>query len=247
MVLKEFLYASMLILVLQYCHGNSLSIIIPANRQDCLYMEKEHGDRMFVDVQITEGRKIGIRLIGPRQEIIHNEEKVDGLRLNEKVSAPGEYAFCFLNTHSYTEPVTVHFEYDMHEEDGGHEARLDKQIKAEKRKFVLKQMEKMKPKNQIERAAHAYETQKDDIDNSTMGAIQETLTLLSLNLDTIDTHMRRSTAKMAFSHYLQKQNNSWVAYFSFATCLLIIAMGCIQVIVLKGLFNGKMSLKIWQF
>ena len=101
---------------------------------------------------------------------------MEGLDINERVSIPGEYGFCFLNTHTYREPVTVHFEYDMHLEDD-EESKFIKQLENEKRDYIKKKMHQMKPKIMLAQSAHQQvlgdlDVVEDYPSNDTLAAVE---------------------------------------------------------------------------
>ena len=81
------------------------------------------------------------------KKIILSKKKISEHQIEDQtVDADGDYAFCFVNAYTYTTETVINFDYDGHLDSETVEGRLDIQLKAEKRQFMINTFQKLTPK-----------------------------------------------------------------------------------------------------
>jgi len=225
--------------IINNCHGYSLSLVLPAKIVDCFYYPREIGNRILVDMQVREGESVDFNLFDPDGKLMQQRLGMIDLSIEREVEKAGDYAFCFHNRH-YMQSAVLEFDYEENSADE-EESRLHKKLIEEKR-ALIKQVLSRKPQEHLE-----LDKEDDVPSNDTMEELEHKLIVISINLDRVSAYITRSKSKMAYHYYLVDSNLSYVNYSSIGISLAIVVMGMLQVIVLKGLFNGKMNFKVWQF
>ncbi|XP_060533008.1 transmembrane emp24 domain-containing protein-like [Cylas formicarius] len=93
--------------------GNLAYIItVDAHAEECFFEKVEDGTKLGLSFQIAEGGflDIDVRIIGPDQKVLYEEERQTSGKYTLAAHAPGTYTYCFSNKMSTMTPKVVMFD-----------------------------------------------------------------------------------------------------------------------------------------
>lgn len=203
-------------------HEKQLTITIEPKKQDCFFEKITEKQTVELDYQVIDGGHgdldITFQTYDPHGRILVADFKKSGNTHTLTTQMTGDYKFCFDNTFSSFNTKTVFFEIIIENEDDDFGA--------------LEDMEGFNPEE-------VYELKIEDI--------QEIVNRVRTHMNKIRQLQDVIKSIEARDRNIAEENYFKVTTFSLVQIIVMAAVGLIQVIMLRSLFddNSKVN-KIWK-
>eukprot|EP00794_Sanderia_malayensis_P016607 gene16607-18293_t len=186
------------------------------------FLTKQYDDAQCVDVkkgttidfemEVMKGGdlKLSYRIKSPSGAII--AEELEATSVEKDIEAPedGTYDFCFDNSNSMVTEKVVYFDLGVYDENQDMYNELEGKLKAD-----------------------------NETDKETYTEIVRVTELIRKRIDTVSNYQGIYRAQTGRHQYLIESNMARVTWFSFASCFIMIAVGVLQVILVRNLFAEK--------
>lgn len=205
-----------------------ITVTIDAGREDCFFQLVKEGEAIDIEYQVIDGGHgdldISFRLFEPTGRILQADFKKSENSHRLEAKQTGDYKFCFDNTFSTYNPKTVFFELIVERDDD--EWGSEENIEFDKMDGDLSSDE-------------AYELKVQDI-QEVIGRVRNHLTKVRHTQDMFKSYEARD-------RNVAEENFFKVNSFSLVQVLVMVAVGIIQVIMVRSLFDdGSKVHMIWK-
>ncbi|XP_064477387.1 transmembrane emp24 domain-containing protein 1-like [Ornithodoros turicata] len=202
---------------------NELTITLQAGRVECFHQPAKEGqvleveyqvlDSNFGNMDVSRGLEINFFLKSPTdQELVADYRRADAVHRHE-VKQPGDYTMCFDNSISTVSSKTVYFE--VYIDSDSDEEKWD---------------------------PSSIEFSPELVYNETMNEIKATIKKVQDNLNRVEHFQDQKKASETRDRNLQEHNFTRVNNFSILFIVVMLAVGAVQVVMIRSLFDERSKL-----
>lgn len=207
------------------CFEKEMTVVIDAGKRECFFQHGKAGEMIDIEYQVIDGGHgdldINFQLIEPTARVIYSDIKRSDNVHRYQIPSDGDYNFCFDNQISKFNRKVVFFELIIDREDEN----------GDPSSWKNDEFEGLTPEE-------FYDVKVDDIKDS-VGKIRTHLT----RARQIQDYLRSTEAR---DRNIAEENNFKVNAWSMFQVLIMLAVGGLQVIMVKSLFDSNSKVhKIW--
>ncbi|KAJ8915226.1 hypothetical protein NQ315_015449 [Exocentrus adspersus] len=218
---------SLILLLSHQAHSieRELTVNVEPRREDCFYEIVKQSDTIELDYQVIDGEHgdldINFRLVDPTGRILLGDYKKSENTHQVTATTSGDYRFCFDNTFSSYNTKTVFFELSIgpvHDTEWGSDENFNFDGIT---------------------ASQVFDAKVEDV-NEIVNGVRNSLNKVQHLQDLI-----KSTE--ARDRNIAEENNFKVTTYSLFQLVLMLAVGTIQVVMVKSLFDEHSRVhRIWK-